>query len=128
MTPFEKKLSQVPRREVPADWRDEILANARTAKPDRERVPFGRRLLGGLADWMGPYHYLWGGLAALWMMILILNFSGPRGETLYAVAPLGVKDMKISSKFYASYVRSWEILAAIESKASTPADVKLRNL
>jgi|GEM_PF-2277913 hypothetical protein len=79
MTPFEEKLAGIPRREIPPEWRGEILAAAsRTTHPlpDREtRIPFVPRIA-------------WGALAAAWVVIAILNFSGPRGEELYAVTPM----------------------------------------
>lgn len=128
MTSFEKRISQAPRREVPEEWRREVLSGARAVKIGREVPPWEGRLVASVTSWMWPHPYAWGGLAALWLIILMLNFSGPRGESLYAVAPAGVRDVEVSSEFYAGYVRWWKMLASAELEPPQPSEVERRKL
>ena len=73
---FETKLQGQPRREIPAEWRWEILA------------PLRRRTEAPVAWWrqvLWPHPAAWAGLAAAWVAIFALNLAGaPEGET-YAV-------------------------------------------
>lgn len=85
MTPedsLEKRISATPRREIPADWRARILAQA------TPKTPFAVILLGWLrAVFSFPHPAAWASVGAVWVVIAALNFSGPRGEELYAVTP-----------------------------------------
>jgi hypothetical protein len=73
---FENKLRGQPRREIPAEWRREILA------------PLRRRTEAPIAWWrqlLWPHPAAWASLAAAWVAIFALNLAGaPEGET-YAV-------------------------------------------
>lgn len=80
MDPFEQRLCRQPMKAVPADWRSEILSAARaaekaTAQPAAVRAPWyiavGRELL--VSAW--PNSKVWAGLAAVWAVIAVVNFS-----------------------------------------------------
>lgn len=85
---FEKRLQRQTFRKVPANWRDEILSAAKTksvsipSAPDLQRTSWWRELL-----W--PCPQAWGGLAAVWLIILTLNFAmrEPRIEMAKAAPP-----------------------------------------
>lgn len=109
MTPFEKRLSEIPLEEPPAEWRREILAAAEPA----ER----RHWLWGL---LWPHPYAWGALATCWVLIAVLNFSGPRGPELYAVTPKGMKPMEISTDEYVVYLRVREAILAEAAEPRSP--------
>ncbi len=85
MTPedsLEKRITAVPRREIPAEWRSRILAQA------TPKTPFAVILLGWLrAVFSFPHPAAWASVGAVWVVIAALNLSGPRGEELYAVTP-----------------------------------------
>lgn len=73
--PFETRLAATPRAGLPPELRGRILAAA------RERAPRA------LAALLWPHPVAWGAVAAAWVAIAVLNFSGPRGPELYAVSP-----------------------------------------
>ncbi|HNQ88656.1 MAG TPA: hypothetical protein PKM73_08585 [Verrucomicrobiota bacterium] len=86
---FEKRASAMRPRPVPAGWRDEILAAARAAAGDAEAAD-GKaltsetgqrrmeraavwRLWAVLRGWLWPAPWAWGGLAGVWLLILVLH-------------------------------------------------------
>jgi hypothetical protein len=68
MDDFEQKLGRQPLRQVPAEWREEILAVAECASRPAPRVSF-------LATLFWPHPKAWAGLAAVWILIFALDFS-----------------------------------------------------
>jgi len=82
---FEQKLQRQPLRQVPAEWRGEILVAAdvsRRNRPVREftfaATPFRRFLStfnAQLSTILWPHPRAWAGLAAVWILILAVNFS-----------------------------------------------------
>ncbi len=75
--PFEDRLAQVPQRSVPAAWREEILSAARAASTPR-RVSAGAHpsFGGALIAMLWPHPRAWAGLAAAWLLILVLTVAG----------------------------------------------------
>lgn len=76
MNEFEQKLQRQPLRQVPDEWREEILAaagNAQAAPVPCRSFPatFWERL----SALLWPNQLAWGGLAAVWVVILALHFS-----------------------------------------------------
>jgi len=75
---FENKLCGQPRKEIPPEWRREILAplRLRTEAP----VSWWRQLL-----W--PHPAAWASLAAAWVAIFALNLAGaPEAASLQAAS------------------------------------------
>lgn len=76
---FESQLQRQPLRDLPADWRTEILSAAQEAaaqaEPAKPSAPasWWRELL-----W--PCPQAWAGLAAVWVVILGLNWATNSGE------------------------------------------------
>jgi hypothetical protein len=68
MKPFEKRLADLPLHPPPEDWRETILAAAE-AKSRRQVIPF--------PSFLRAHPIAWAALAAGWMVIGFLNFSGP---------------------------------------------------
>ena len=96
MTPLEHRIAATPRREIPAGLRAQILTAA--ARPRRS---FPSLLLALLKNFLSfPHPLAWGGVAAAWVAIAALNFSGPRGEALYAVTPKDYKGRLPSTQEY----------------------------
>jgi hypothetical protein len=83
---FEKHLQSQPMRPAPAQWRSEILAAATSAsqessKPGDNPSPastFQQRLTALL--W--PCPQAWAGLAAVWMVILTIQFCNQPSQSL----------------------------------------------
>src|SRR5580704_12146780 len=76
---FEQKLSRQSWRQIPAEWRGEILAAA-TGRGSRagSQARAGRRpstLADRLATFFWPHPKAWAGLAAVWIFIIAVNFS-----------------------------------------------------
>jgi hypothetical protein len=65
---FEEKLRRQPRREIPANWREEILGPLRAVETARP-APWWRQ-------WLWPHPAAWGGLAAAWVAIFVLAYAG----------------------------------------------------
>ena len=76
---FEQRLQRQLMRQVPPEWREEILSVAQ--QPSRpihvSRFTFHASLLSTL---LWPHPRAWAGLAAVWLVILAVNFS-TRGDT-----------------------------------------------
>lgn len=99
---FEKRLEQQKIRPIPGEWRREILntANAaslesRTAKP--ESLSWWRELL-----W--PCPQAWAGIAAVWLVIFVLNFTTQKAEPKLAksepVTPQTIAALKEQRRLY----------------------------
>ena len=79
---FERRLSRQPLRQIPGEWRAEILSAARRAdRPSRAFVMSSRR-----PSWLStinsqfstifwPHPKAWAGLAAVWILIFAVDFS-----------------------------------------------------
>jgi hypothetical protein len=74
---FEKRLQRQPLREIPPAWREEILAAAEASRRPTP-VPalnFTSILKRRLRESLWPAPQAWAGLAALWLVILGVNFA-----------------------------------------------------
>ena len=84
---FERQLQSHPQRKIPASWREEILGAAKAAVP-RQASPAHRASgTSGVISWLTgllwPAPRAWAGLATVWLMVLVLNFTSDepsRGE------------------------------------------------
>jgi hypothetical protein len=74
MNEFEQRLQRVPVKPLPAGWRAEILAAA-AARPQVVRGTWAGRLNATLHDLLWPHPQAWAGLAAAWLVILLLQVS-----------------------------------------------------
>ena len=81
---FERRLSRQPLRQVPAEWRGDILAAARAVETPRCGV--GQRsalslpamfstFSHQLSTILWPHPKAWAGLAAVWFLIFAVDFS-----------------------------------------------------
>ena len=68
-TEFEQQLQRQPMRELPRQWRSQILGaasrNGHSTLVDR------------LSTWLWPHPRAWAGLAAAWVLIFLLHFTAP---------------------------------------------------
>jgi hypothetical protein len=77
---FETRLACRPLKEIPGEWRAEILAAARDAQASCHPSPVTRHNWLGtfnrqLATIFWPHPKAWAGLAAVWILIFAVNFS-----------------------------------------------------
>ena len=73
MDQFEQLLKSQSLRDVPSAWRAEILASASAV--GQEPVAGAK----GWRGWLWPSPYAWGGLAAVWLVIIGLNAAAQPG-------------------------------------------------
>ncbi len=71
---FEKRVQRVPMRNVPAEWRGEILTAARRAGGPQPST-FNPRPISGWREWLWPCPQAWAGLAAVWIVVLLFNLA-----------------------------------------------------
>jgi len=69
---FEQRLRRQPLKPLPGEWRAEILAAAR--EPQVVRHSWFSALNPQLSTLLWPHPKAWAGLAAVWLVILALNF------------------------------------------------------
>jgi hypothetical protein len=73
---FEQKLQRQQLKEIPAAWREEILAAATSCHSSRvTRHSFLSTLNVQLSTLLWPHPRAWAGLAAIWILILAMDFS-----------------------------------------------------
>ena len=128
MNEFEKKLEQQPPRQIPAGWREEILAAARAAQPAPQVTRATNRSLfstihAQLTALLWPHPKAWAGLAAVWVGIIALNVSTQdrsvvRAEKAGPASPEMVVELRKQQKMYA------ELMGMnVPSVAERPKDV-----
>jgi len=75
---LEQKLQRQPLRQIPGEWREEILSAANKVGTARRAVR-GRLGEASLPNWFSsllwPHPAAWAGLAAVWILILAVDFS-----------------------------------------------------
>jgi hypothetical protein len=82
---FEKQLQRQPLRQVPGEWRAEILRSARAASLHAPRP--APRVAAWWNEWLWPCPQAWAGLAAVWLDILGLNATAPAESGSMAERP-----------------------------------------
>ena len=128
---FEKKLRRQPVKEIPGDWRAEILSAARAAQatPHASLVTqhgWLSTLNSQLSTLFWPHPKAWAGLAAVWVCIVALNFSTRDTSVMLAekVSPPSAEvivELRKQQKLYA------ELMGANEPReADRPKDATAR--
>jgi len=98
---FEKRLQRITPREIPSAWREEILASARRESASRPapRATIREFLCRCFSTFVPLPRVAWTGVAAAWMMILVLNLSGgPEATALAAVTPIAIDQTRLALK------------------------------
>jgi hypothetical protein len=76
MEQFERRLSRQPLRQIPAEWREEILDAAVVSQPSPAvRHSFLSTFNSQLSTIFWPHPVAWAGLAAVWIFIFTVEFS-----------------------------------------------------
>ena len=131
---FEQKLERQPLRQVPAEWRAEILSAARMVETPRCGV--GQRsalslpaILSNLNRQLSSLHWphpkAWAGLAAVWVLIFCINFSmrdtSPvRAEKAVPPSPEVVAELQLEWRMRAELIGARDISEADRSKLWAP--------
>jgi hypothetical protein len=120
---FEQRLRNQSMRNVPADWRRQILRSATAAANMNQRGGFGRdvtfadTLKAWLTTILWPAPKAWAGLAAVWIAIFALNFSA-RDKT-----PMLAMQSPPPSRAYVELLKEQRRELAELAGLSVPADV-----
>jgi hypothetical protein len=74
---FEQKLSHQPMRQIPGEWRAEILDACRVSSVERREPErfLPSTLVSRLSTIFWPHPKAWAGLAAVWILIFAVDFS-----------------------------------------------------
>jgi hypothetical protein len=74
---FEKRLQRQPIRELPSEWREEILRGATPSShsPFVIHHSFLSTLSSRLSTLLWPHPKAWAGLAAAWIVIAVIQFT-----------------------------------------------------
>jgi hypothetical protein len=130
---FELRLQRQPLRPIPPAWRAEILAAARTAQAACHPSSVTRHLkpswpssiLHSLSSLLWPHPKAWAGLAAVWILILAVNFSmrdsSPRlAEKSAPPSPEMIVELRQQQRLFAELVGPRETRDADRPRIFTP--------
>jgi hypothetical protein len=126
MEQFESRLSRLPLRKIPGEWRGEILAAANFClSPPVTRRSFLSTFNHQLSTLLWPHPKAWAGLAAVWVFIFALNFSmrdsSPRLAAKSAPpSPEVMVELKQQQRMFAELVGSYEAPDADRRKIFPP--------
>ncbi len=132
---FEKRLQRQPFRQVPADWRENILSPARrapaSAQPARTTpcVPSSRAILSTLKSqllaFLWPSPQAWAALAVIWVALLAFNlgvrFAGaPVASRAKSSAPQVLMAWQEQNRLLAELIGPPDTTVADRPKPATP--------
>jgi hypothetical protein len=131
MEQFENRLSRQPLRQIPDEWRAEILREGRGAalpknKRDADTASLPKRdWRTSLAEIFWPHPKAWAGLAAVWIFIFVVNFSmrdsSPRmTEKSAPPSPEVMVELKKQQRMFAELVGTSETPNADRQKIFLP--------
>jgi hypothetical protein len=110
MNPFEEKLSRLRLAEPPRDLRRRVLAAAAASAPER-----CAGLFSGWREYFWPHPTAWGALAAVWVVIFMLQWASPSSESLMAHADGTLPDSWDARQYLEYVLLRDQILRAIEN-------------
>ena len=132
---FEKRLQRQPLRQIPDQWREEILSAARQASPSEhaprttQHVSPARSLLSTLhhqlSTLLWPHPTAWAGLAAVWLVILGINLTTRHGSIVLAkhaapVSPQVIMAFQEQERLLAELIGTSEVPVAERPKPIVP--------
>jgi len=126
---FERLLKRQQLRQVPADWREEVLSAAKEAQSARRSPVKNRSFLSALNDrvtsLLWPHPVAWAGLAAVWIFIFALNFSirdkaPAMAEKTPPPSPTVVAELRQQQRLYAELLGANDSVDADRPKIFVP--------
>jgi hypothetical protein len=125
---FEQKLQRQPLRPVPAEWREEILAQAsRGAKAERraQKWFWPSFLVPRLSTILWPHPAAWAGLAAIWIFVFAVDFSmrdrAPAVEPKFSPPPAEViVEVRQQQRLLAELIGPRDVREADRSRSLAP--------
>ena len=130
MEQFERRLKGQPLRPLPAEWRREILSAANEAQPARHaqsaaNSSFLSRLHQRLLSLLWPHPVAWGGLAAVWILIVAAHVSlrdpvPVMAEKTPAPSPEAVAELQQQQHLLAELLGTYDVPAADRPKIFAP--------
>jgi hypothetical protein len=126
---FEQKLSHQPLRQIPGEWRAEILAAtiSRASRVESRALKsrWPSTLVIRLSTIFWPHPKAWAGLATVWIFILALNFStrdnsSRRTEKSVPPSPEMLVELKKQQRLFAELVGPRETPDADRQKILFP--------
>lgn len=123
---FEKKLTDQPMRELPSEWRKEILGAAQAASvPARPQAEgFFSVLHRQIHSLLWPYRRGWAALATVWLLVFILNVSTDEKPQMVAKnspAPDWIAALREQQRLMAELTRPADRAEAQQPKKVTPS-------
>jgi len=118
---LERRLSRQPLREIPGEWRSDILLAAERAARPEPHASFLSTFANQLSTFFWPHPKAWAGLAAVWVLILAVNFSTRNAtpsmaEKTLPPSPEVIVELKKQQQLYAELMGSHEPLDAERQK------------
>jgi hypothetical protein len=127
---FEQRLQREPVRQIPPDWRREILTAARAAQAPVHASRMTHH------SWLSTVHHqlsallwpqpkAWAGLAAVWVVIFAVNFSMRDAAPMMAgktapPSPEVMVELKKQQRMFAELVGSYEPVDADRRNVFSP--------
>jgi hypothetical protein len=120
---FEKRLQRQPVRQVPAEWRADILSAARQAAPPQHAPRTAQHaapsllstLRYQLSTLLWPHPAAWAGLAAVWLVILGLNHATPD-----ALPRMAKGSLPAAPQLFMAFQAQEQLLAELLGPRETP--------
>ena len=126
---FENQLARRPIRQMPPEWRGEILRAARAAAdlsiPIHETESLAGFLKRKISSALWPCPQAWAGLAAVWVLLLWVDFSITRQPATVAVkqtaeSPQVIKVLQEQRQMLASLTEQFDTTLAEPPKPFLP--------
>jgi hypothetical protein len=125
MNEFEQKLSRQPLREIPGEWRVDIVVAADANRQKIRAVTSTAIIKLRLREIFWPAPAAWAGLAAIWILIFIVNFS-TRDKTPFVAekvsppSPEVIAELRQQKLLFAQLIGSSDARVADRQKSFLP--------
>jgi hypothetical protein len=125
MEQLERRLNHQPLRQIPAEWRGEILAAADVDRRNVRAFTSAATIGARLREIFWPAPAAWAGLAAVWIFIFAVNFSmrdsSPRlAEKSAPPSPEVIVELRQQQRLFAELVGPRETRDADRPRIFTP--------